>query len=133
MEPRGICLGLEFARVVFILRRTWRCRWGGGEPFSRNLWGVAGMFGKAVQDALGGEAQYEGLSTPPPQPRTLSSSLYCVGFGLVWSGTYNPPPQPNTLSSPTHHARTQVFNELPLEFAAEVNELMSLKLEGTVG
>jgi len=26
-----------------------------------------------------------------------------------------------------------VFNELPLEFAAEVNELMSLKLEGTVG
>jgi Fe-S cluster assembly protein SufB len=27
----------------------------------------------------------------------------------------------------------QVFNELPLEFAAEVNELMSLKLEGTVG
>lgn len=27
----------------------------------------------------------------------------------------------------------QVFNELPLEFAAEVNELMSLKLEGSVG
>eukprot|EP00197_Chlamydomonas_leiostraca_P003843 CAMPEP_0202865926 /NCGR_PEP_ID=MMETSP1391-20130828/6699_1 /ASSEMBLY_ACC=CAM_ASM_000867 /TAXON_ID=1034604 /ORGANISM="Chlamydomonas leiostraca, Strain SAG 11-49" /LENGTH=533 /DNA_ID=CAMNT_0049545817 /DNA_START=98 /DNA_END=1699 /DNA_ORIENTATION=+ len=27
----------------------------------------------------------------------------------------------------------EVFNELPLEFAAEVNELMSLKLEGTVG
>jgi Fe-S cluster assembly scaffold protein SufB len=27
----------------------------------------------------------------------------------------------------------QVFNELPMEFAAEVNELMSLKLEGTVG
>lgn len=26
-----------------------------------------------------------------------------------------------------------VFNELPLEFAAEVNELMSLKLEGSVG
>ncbi|CAN6439019.1 unnamed protein product [Victoria cruziana] len=26
-----------------------------------------------------------------------------------------------------------VFNELPLEFAAEVNQLMSLKLEGTVG
>lgn len=29
--------------------------------------------------------------------------------------------------------KIQVFNELPLEFAAEVNELMSLKLEGTVG
>lgn len=28
---------------------------------------------------------------------------------------------------------TQVFNELPLEFAAEVNQLMSLKLEGSVG
>jgi len=27
----------------------------------------------------------------------------------------------------------EVFNELPLEFAAEVNELMSLKLEGSVG
>ena len=27
----------------------------------------------------------------------------------------------------------QVFNELPLEFAAEVNQLMSLKLEGSVG
>ncbi|PNH06826.1 hypothetical protein TSOC_006769 [Tetrabaena socialis] len=27
----------------------------------------------------------------------------------------------------------EVFNELPLEFAAEVQELMSLKLEGTVG
>jgi SUF system FeS cluster assembly, SufBD len=27
----------------------------------------------------------------------------------------------------------QVFNQLPLEFAAEVNELMSLKLEGSVG
>jgi hypothetical protein len=27
----------------------------------------------------------------------------------------------------------KVFNELPLEFAAEVNELMSLKLEGSVG
>lgn len=27
----------------------------------------------------------------------------------------------------------EVFNELPMEFAAEVNELMSLKLEGTVG
>lgn len=27
----------------------------------------------------------------------------------------------------------QVFNELPLEFAAEVNELMNLKLEGSVG
>lgn len=27
----------------------------------------------------------------------------------------------------------QVFQELPLEFAAEVNELMSLKLEGSVG
>lgn len=27
----------------------------------------------------------------------------------------------------------EVFNELPLEFAAEVNELMNLKLEGTVG
>jgi Fe-S cluster assembly protein SufB len=27
----------------------------------------------------------------------------------------------------------QVFNELPLEFAAEVNELMALKLEGSVG
>ena len=26
-----------------------------------------------------------------------------------------------------------VFNELPLEFAAEVNALMSLKLEGSVG
>lgn len=26
-----------------------------------------------------------------------------------------------------------VFNELPLEFAAEVNQLMSLKLEGSVG
>jgi hypothetical protein len=29
--------------------------------------------------------------------------------------------------------RLQVFNELPLEFAAEVNELMNLKLEGSVG
>ena len=27
----------------------------------------------------------------------------------------------------------EVFNELPLEFAAEVNQLMSLKLEGSVG
>jgi hypothetical protein len=27
----------------------------------------------------------------------------------------------------------QVFQELPMEFAAEVNELMSLKLEGSVG
>ncbi|KAL6760136.1 iron-sulfur cluster assembly protein [Haematococcus lacustris] len=27
----------------------------------------------------------------------------------------------------------EVFNELPMEFSAEVNELMSLKLEGTVG
>jgi Fe-S cluster assembly scaffold protein SufB len=27
----------------------------------------------------------------------------------------------------------EVFNELPLEFAAEVNELMNLKLEGSVG
>jgi Fe-S cluster assembly protein SufB len=27
----------------------------------------------------------------------------------------------------------EVFNELPLEFATEVQELMSLKLEGTVG
>ena len=27
----------------------------------------------------------------------------------------------------------EVFYELPLEFAADVNELMSLKLEGTVG
>jgi Fe-S cluster assembly protein SufB len=27
----------------------------------------------------------------------------------------------------------EVFNELPLEFAAEVQELMSLKLEGSVG
>ncbi len=26
-----------------------------------------------------------------------------------------------------------VFKELPLEFAAEVNQLMSLKLEGSVG
>lgn len=32
-----------------------------------------------------------------------------------------------------HCTHLQVFNELPLEFAAEVNELMSLKLEGTVG
>ena len=27
----------------------------------------------------------------------------------------------------------QVFQELPMEFAAEVNQLMSLKLEGSVG
>ena len=27
----------------------------------------------------------------------------------------------------------EVFNELPMEFAAEVNQLMSLKLEGSVG
>jgi len=27
----------------------------------------------------------------------------------------------------------EVFNELPLEFASEVNQLMSLKLEGSVG
>lgn len=27
----------------------------------------------------------------------------------------------------------EVFNNLPLEFAAEVNQLMSLKLEGSVG
>jgi hypothetical protein len=27
----------------------------------------------------------------------------------------------------------EVFKELPLEFAAEVNQLMSLKLEGSVG
>lgn len=27
----------------------------------------------------------------------------------------------------------EVFNELPLEFAAEANELMSIKLEGSVG
>eukprot|EP00958_Prasinococcus_capsulatus_P009556 scaffold928_cov370-Prasinococcus_capsulatus_cf.AAC.13 len=29
--------------------------------------------------------------------------------------------------------QAEVFNELPLEFAAEVNQLMSLKLEGSVG
>jgi len=27
----------------------------------------------------------------------------------------------------------EVFNELPMEFAAEVNQLMSLKLENSVG
>ncbi len=27
----------------------------------------------------------------------------------------------------------EVFNELPMEFASEVNQLMSLKLEGSVG
>lgn len=27
----------------------------------------------------------------------------------------------------------EVFNELPLEFAAEAHELMSIKLEGSVG
>ena len=27
----------------------------------------------------------------------------------------------------------EVFNELPMEFAEEVNQLMSLKLEGSVG
>ena len=27
----------------------------------------------------------------------------------------------------------EVFNELPMEFAAEVNQLMSRKLEGSVG
>ena len=27
----------------------------------------------------------------------------------------------------------EVFNELPLEFASEVNQLMSIKLEGSVG
>lgn len=31
------------------------------------------------------------------------------------------------------HMRREVFNELPLEFSAEVNQLMSLKLEGSVG
>ena len=28
---------------------------------------------------------------------------------------------------------SEVFNELPLEFAQEVNQLMNLKLEGSVG
>ena len=44
------------------------------------------------------------------------------------------------VSPPTHtpmpfllRVAWQVFNELPLEFAAEVNQLMSLKLEGSVG
>ena len=34
------------------------------------------------------------LSTPASQsaPTPLSSSLYCIGFGLVWAGIYNPPP-----------------------------------------
>ena len=26
----------------------------------------------------------------PPATPTLSSSLYCIGFGLVWAGIYNP-------------------------------------------
>jgi Fe-S cluster assembly scaffold protein SufB len=32
-----------------------------------------------------------------------------------------------------HRLFVQVFNELPMEFAEEVNQLMSLKLENSVG
>ena len=48
------------------------------------------------------------LQTPPPLPlpplccqasATLSSSLYCIGFGLVWAGIYNPPPHLDGLAA----------------------------------
>jgi hypothetical protein len=42
-------------------------------------------------------------------------------------------PYSHTLPLAAFTAWLQVFNELPLEFAAEVNQLMSLKLEGSVG
>ena len=47
---------------------------------------------------------------------TLSSSLYCIGFGLVWAGIYNPPPLtldvvmqdglPSTTSLPNHECKS---------------------------
>ena len=44
-----------------------------------------------------------------------------------------PPTHTPTLAPSLLRVAWQVFNELPLEFAAEVNQLMSLKLEGSVG
>lgn len=60
----------------------------------------------------------------------------CTGCQAEWRGLLVVL-QLSAILVASHHsflaAPVQVFNELPLEFAAEVNQLMSLKLEGSVG
>ncbi len=83
-----------------------------------------------------------------PHPRSLPQ-LSTPRFPIIRADARRPT-RTHARMHPTHifpraNARTQavgaiisgfcreVFNELPLEFAAEVNELMALKMEGTVG
>jgi len=65
----------------------------------------------------------------------MHDAVGCHGswlLGRLKASLDSAPQLPTT--PPTPHAfPVQVFNELPLEFAAEVNQLMSLKLEGSVG
>lgn len=84
----------------------------------------------------------KGLATPGFQLLIIPSyPHHAASFVLAQSPPQHHSPAPPTICAlsltpciPRHPAPLlQVFQELPLEFAAEVNELMSLKLEGSVG
>ena len=66
---------------------------------------------------------------------TLSSSLYCIGFGLVWAGIYNPPPPHQmltTLSGLRLHALLQ-HGGIWLAVPPELGEVLNQCCTGQVG